>query len=159
ELVGQQRERPADAVGRAGGGQSRDHGRREQGGGERDGRHARAPHQNVTEGWCAPNTARSRSQISPSVAACSTASTISGRRLARPRAPVSSASRARAARPASRVLRTRATRSASAALTPGSTEKRTALAERVARVRRSEEHTSELQSPDHIVCRLLLEKK
>src|SRR5258708_14686056 len=24
---------------------------------------------------------------------------------------------------------------------------------------RSEEHTSELQSPDHIVCRLLLEKK
>src|SRR5258708_30703048 len=25
--------------------------------------------------------------------------------------------------------------------------------------RRSEEHTSELQSPDHIVCRLLLEKK
>src|SRR5258708_18685175 len=30
----------------------------------------------------------------------------------------------------------------------------------VARVsRRSEEHTSELQSPDHLVCRLLLEKK
>src|SRR5258708_20037581 len=28
-----------------------------------------------------------------------------------------------------------------------------------ARGRRSEEHTSELQSPDHIVCRLLLEKK
>src|SRR5438552_12896756 len=28
----------------------------------------------------------------------------------------------------------------------------------VARVR-SEEHTSELQSPDHLVCRLLLEKK
>src|SRR5438552_17104926 len=27
------------------------------------------------------------------------------------------------------------------------------------RVRRSEEHTSELQSPDHLVCRLLLEKK
>src|SRR5258708_27493684 len=26
-------------------------------------------------------------------------------------------------------------------------------------VLRSEEHTSELQSPDHIVCRLLLEKK
>src|SRR6476660_10248587 len=32
------------------------------------------------------------------------------------------------------------------------------LAERIAR-RRSEEHTSELQSPDHLVCRLLLEKK
>src|SRR5947208_9959118 len=27
------------------------------------------------------------------------------------------------------------------------------------RIRRSEEHTSELQSPDHLVCRLLLEKK
>src|SRR5258708_11808310 len=27
------------------------------------------------------------------------------------------------------------------------------------RKRRSEEHTSELQSPDHLVCRLLLEKK
>src|SRR5258708_17679720 len=26
-------------------------------------------------------------------------------------------------------------------------------------VHRSEEHTSELQSPDHLVCRLLLEKK
>src|SRR5258708_11050026 len=29
----------------------------------------------------------------------------------------------------------------------------------VAREDRSEEHTSELQSPDHLVCRLLLEKK
>src|SRR5215216_7779666 len=28
-----------------------------------------------------------------------------------------------------------------------------------AEVVRSEEHTSELQSPDHLVCRLLLEKK
>src|SRR5207244_5423912 len=28
-----------------------------------------------------------------------------------------------------------------------------------AAVERSEEHTSELQSPDHLVCRLLLEKK
>src|SRR5258708_24417662 len=27
------------------------------------------------------------------------------------------------------------------------------------RIHRSEEHTSELQSPDHLVCRLLLEKK
>src|SRR5258708_25291817 len=26
-------------------------------------------------------------------------------------------------------------------------------------LQRSEEHTSELQSPDHLVCRLLLEKK
>src|SRR5207244_1627110 len=29
----------------------------------------------------------------------------------------------------------------------------------VVEFRRSEEHTSELQSPDHLVCRLLLEKK
>src|SRR5258708_22645578 len=28
-----------------------------------------------------------------------------------------------------------------------------------AKAKRSEEHTSELQSPDHLVCRLLLEKK
>src|SRR5258708_24153499 len=30
---------------------------------------------------------------------------------------------------------------------------------RLAEAERSEEHTSELQSPDHLVCRLLLEKK
>src|SRR5258708_25992567 len=30
---------------------------------------------------------------------------------------------------------------------------------RAQRSSRSEEHTSELQSPDHLVCRLLLEKK
>src|SRR5438552_18242160 len=30
---------------------------------------------------------------------------------------------------------------------------------RLSRMPRSEEHTSELQSPDHLVCRLLLEKK
>src|SRR5258708_23363784 len=29
----------------------------------------------------------------------------------------------------------------------------------IGRTMRSEEHTSELQSPDHLVCRLLLEKK
>src|SRR5258708_28760973 len=29
----------------------------------------------------------------------------------------------------------------------------------VRQLHRSEEHTSELQSPDHLVCRLLLEKK
>src|SRR5438552_13474736 len=32
-------------------------------------------------------------------------------------------------------------------------------ARQAAMVARSEEHTSELQSPDHLVCRLLLEKK
>src|SRR5258708_22613307 len=31
--------------------------------------------------------------------------------------------------------------------------------QQVAQCDRSEEHTSELQSPDHLVCRLLLEKK
>src|SRR5438552_8936238 len=31
--------------------------------------------------------------------------------------------------------------------------------EKAAQISRSEEHTSELQSPDHLVCRLLLEKK
>src|SRR5947208_3898155 len=36
------------------------------------------------------------------------------------------------------------------------TDRTGAIAEAVAR---SEEHTSELQSPDHLVCRLLLEKK
>src|SRR5258708_31811810 len=30
---------------------------------------------------------------------------------------------------------------------------------RIHQLLRSEEHTSELQSPDHLVCRLLLEKK
>src|SRR5947208_10351573 len=30
---------------------------------------------------------------------------------------------------------------------------------RASAMSRSEEHTSELQSPDHLVCRLLLEKK
>src|SRR5258708_10868625 len=33
------------------------------------------------------------------------------------------------------------------------------LITRVVDYGRSEEHTSELQSPDHLVCRLLLEKK
>src|SRR5690348_17865781 len=53
------------------------------------------------------------------------------------------------------------TRSASTATTSGSSRqvhtlrgRRTASASR-----RSEEHTSELQSPVHLVCRLLLEKK
>src|SRR5258708_24896121 len=49
-------------------------------------------------------------------------------------------------------------------LAGGARDRRAAVAERVALqplvgVARSEEHTSELQSPDHLVCRLLLEKK
>src|SRR5258708_15703146 len=37
--------------------------------------------------------------------------------------------------------------------------KRSAIASPITIRARSEEHTSELQSPDHLVCRLLLEKK
>src|SRR5258708_13686125 len=46
-----------------------------------------------------------------------------------------------------------ASRSASCIRSPSSTRRRRSSATR------SEEHTSELQSPDHLVCRLLLEKK
>src|SRR5258708_19990353 len=38
-------------------------------------------------------------------------------------------------------------------------QQRPRFARHRARTLRSEEHTSELQSPDHLVCRLLLEKK
>src|SRR5258708_18303976 len=38
-------------------------------------------------------------------------------------------------------------------------EEREEVARRERAEHRSEEHTSELQSPDHLVCRLLLEKK
>src|SRR5438552_14927747 len=48
-------------------------------------------------------------------------------------------------------------RSSRAAASPTSPESSAALASRSSS--RSEEHTSELQSPDHLVCRLLLEKK
>src|SRR5207244_13650048 len=37
--------------------------------------------------------------------------------------------------------------------------RRRRVGEAAVRIQRSEEHTSELQSPDHLVCRLLLEKK
>src|SRR5258708_13526799 len=39
------------------------------------------------------------------------------------------------------------------------TELKAATDRVLASASRSEEHTSELQSPDHLVCRLLLEKK
>src|SRR5258708_21782372 len=41
----------------------------------------------------------------------------------------------------------------------GSTTPRPPAGTTRASLKRSEEHTSELQSPDHLVCRLLLEKK
>src|SRR5207244_13209437 len=43
--------------------------------------------------------------------------------------------------------------------TTGSQEVRPPRSSRTKGRPRSEEHTSELQSPDHLVCRLLLEKK
>src|SRR5258708_18048221 len=45
-----------------------------------------------------------------------------------------------------------------ACLAAGSRGQKRALVQRLPAAR-SEEHTSELQSPDHLVCRLLLEKK
>src|SRR5437762_4544050 len=42
---------------------------------------------------------------------------------------------------------------------PGESERARRHIERELRARRSEEHTSELQSPMYLVCRLLLEKK
>src|SRR5258708_24399541 len=42
---------------------------------------------------------------------------------------------------------------------PGRLIARNAFGQQAQRGQRSEEHTSELQSPDHLVCRLLLEKK
>src|SRR5690348_18487087 len=42
---------------------------------------------------------------------------------------------------------------------PSSTGETSAIMRELARAQRSEEHTSELQSPVHLVCRLLLEKK
>ncbi len=101
EVVGHEGEGGARLVGEprvrdAGGGQDED---------ERDGG-ARGPRaQNVTDGWWTPKTPRSRSQISPSVTAASTASTMRGRRLSRPRAAVSSASSARRAASRSRAAR------------------------------------------------------
>src|SRR5258708_21438085 len=45
------------------------------------------------------------------------------------------------------------------AVRPGSRRGALSSGRRVGPELRSEEHTSELQSPDHLVCRLLLEKK
>src|SRR5258708_29831337 len=57
--------------------------------------------------------------------------------------------------PYTTLFRSRTARTMSAAIGPSYM----ALAPCAASARRSEEHTSELQSPDHLVCRLLLEKK
>src|SRR5207244_13163630 len=68
--------------------------------------------------------------------------------------------------PYTTLFRSRSRRSAAASRratrrqADGSPRSRLAHRRRAPRPRpRSEEHTSELQSPDHLVCRLLLEKK
>src|SRR5947208_6993280 len=80
--------------------------------------------------------------------------------------PYTTLFRSHSARPAnSRPRRTQTLSSISAARRDGADQRRreSAARERARRpvpaLRRSEEHTSELQSPDHLVCRLLLEKK
>src|SRR3712207_7321345 len=59
--------------------------------------------------------------------------------------------------PISTALRTGARRTSPASLTPPPSTTR--LGSRIATRERSEEHTSELQSRQYLVCRLLLEKK
>src|SRR5258708_13820146 len=54
---------------------------------------------------------------------------------------------------------TRPRRSSSYTSTTATTMNGTASMNSVVQELRSEEHTSELQSPDHLVCRLLLQKK
>src|SRR5258708_15415707 len=51
------------------------------------------------------------------------------------------------------------TPSASSAPSTGEPPRSSSTSPSAATFKRSEEHTSELQSPDHLVCRLLLEKK
>src|SRR5258708_21878329 len=67
--------------------------------------------------------------------------------------------------PYTTLFRSRRSRAAAVIAAPASPISETARLEVVCLVSaplpllRSEEHTSELQSPDHLVCRLLLEKK
>src|SRR5690348_17356100 len=58
-----------------------------------------------------------------------------------------------------RAVRTRAPRRLRGVLSQDRSPLRFRYAVPLRRRRRSEEHTSELQSPVHLVCRLLLEKK
>src|SRR5258708_26649963 len=84
----------------------------------------------------------------------------SPRKLTAAPSPVSRMMRSSVATPAIASLRTALNRSFSAIC---SATEQIALKERfnavLSEAIRSEEHTSELQSPDHLVCRLLLEKK
>src|SRR5258708_29843407 len=58
-----------------------------------------------------------------------------------------------------RGLRRRRSRPPHSGAAPANPRVPTRLGPGLQRRSRSEEHTSELQSPDHLVCRLLLEKK
>src|SRR3712207_7765522 len=77
------------------------------------------------------------------------------------RSPESAARRARAARPAARRPHPRAHGPAATASAARRTAppRRARTSPRPRRPPRSEEHTSELQSRQYLVCRLLLEKK
>src|SRR5258706_8184865 len=118
EVVTHQAERRPDAIGEPG---VRARGENE--GGQHDGQgdEAGTAPQNVTDGWCTPNTARRRSQISPSVTDALTASTIRVMRFSVPRAPRSRASRLRQAASPATTARSPPRRSASALHTPAST--------------------------------------
>src|SRR5262249_61061677 len=98
EIVGHQLKRRSQAIG-----QPRPRRRHDDEGGQRGEQRRRyqPTHQNVTDGWWVPNTARKRWQISPSVTDASTASTRRKTMFSRPRAARSRASSARAAAAAS----------------------------------------------------------
>src|SRR5258708_12026186 len=61
--------------------------------------------------------------------------------------------------PYTTLFRSRVGRGSLLARVRGTSDPQPSGSSEVERVERSEEHTSELQSPDHLVCRLLLEKK
>src|SRR5258708_18214392 len=61
--------------------------------------------------------------------------------------------------PVATSARARAASKSSICWRPAASSQTTRMAELDNIGARSEEHTSELQSPDHLVCRLLLEKK
>src|SRR5690606_39974268 len=78
----------------------------------------------------------------------------------KPPRPASSTAPGRSPTSAATVPPARATRPARPApRTPGADRRRTTRGRRTRRAARSEEHTSELQSRENLVCRLLLEKK
>src|SRR5438552_14838468 len=81
----------------------------------------------------------------------------SARRRDRPVAKTSTASAASMPFPAARARPGAGPATPAAAITSTKTSRKRSDASAAAL--RSEEHTSELQSPDHLVCRLLLEKK